>query len=95
MVNNTTEVLMKMSQEMGNLNGRFDVYMEAQKTTNEALFKLIENQAKEIKTLNATKNQASGASRMVSFAFGTIGALCIGMIGIISKFFHIGGNGAG
>ena len=85
------EILIKMSQEIGKLNGTVKTYMEAQKTTNENFLKISESNTENINKLNASNNKRIGAS-ILAGAFGTT---VMGVIGVLTKWFHIGGHSGG
>ena len=57
-----SSILIRMSQQIGELNGTVKAYADAQAKTNEALFDLIKDHDKRIKDIEGTKNKLIGAT---------------------------------
>lgn len=77
--------IVKMSQEIGELNGSLKTYMAAQEKTNAALFKLCDKHDTDIDSLNATKNIWIG----MSLVAGGVGSICVT---IATKLFKYGAH---
>lgn len=72
------EILNKLSQQIGELNGTVKTHIKAQEKINEAL-------TREVKGLNATKNKFLGASLLG-------GTFTAGIFLTLSKLFKFGGQ---
>lgn len=75
------EILIKMSNQIGELNGKLTASLEAQATTNEALFKLVKDHETRIKGVEDSKNKIIGAVVASGFSGSGIGAMLAKLFG--------------
>lgn len=79
------EVLIDMSRQLGELNGKLDAHLKNQDRINTALFELVDKQDKRIRGTEATSNKAVGVAGVAS--------LCMtGVIEFFSRMVHHGGG---
>ena len=75
------DILIKMSNQIGELNGRLAATLDAQAKTNEALFKIVDAHDKEIKEIQGTKNKLIGATIVSGVSGSGIGAFLAKVFG--------------
>lgn len=75
------ETLIRMSQQIGELNGRLAASLDAQNKTNEALFKLAEGNDKRLKELESAKSKVIGAVIASGVSGSGIGAFLAKLMG--------------
>ena len=71
--NFASNILIKMSEQIGEINGTVNTYIKGQAKTNEALFKLVEAQETRIKEIEGTKNKVIGAIAVSAMSSGGLG----------------------
>lgn len=69
------EILIRMSNQIGELNGKLAASLDAQNKTNEALFKLVADHETRLKDVEGAKNKVIGGAIASAFAGSGIGAI--------------------
>lgn len=78
------EILVKMSNQIGELNGRLAATLEAQAKTNEALFTLVKDHETRLKDVESAKNKVIGAAVISGVSGSGIGAAVVKILGLAS-----------
>ncbi len=76
------QILMQMSQQLGELSGKMSASLDAQAETNKAIFTLVKDHDERIKEVEGAKNKILGAAIFSGISGSGIGAFLTKILGV-------------